>query len=165
MVTLIRHATAADAADDTLRPLTNAGRSAARRLADFLRPTQALKGHEIWHSSLVRAQETAQVIADHIGRKMVLKEVDGLAPEDPAGGVLRRLAGLRQDVIVVGHNPQLTTLAALMVRGDASLPAVAFDKCTAVCLENFGHGNAGDWTIQWCVAPELLWAADDGPWI
>lgn len=165
MVTLIRHATAADAADDALRPLTSAGRSAARRLADFLRPTEALKGREIWHSSFVRARETAQVIADQIGRELTLKEVDGLAPEDSAEEFLRRFAGLRKDVIVVGHNPHLTNLAALMVRGDASLPAVCFDKCTAVCLENFGQGNAGDWVIQWCVAPELLWVEDVGPWI
>jgi phosphohistidine phosphatase len=165
MVTLIRHATAADASDDTLRPLTSAGRAAVRRLADFLRPTGALKGTEIWHSSLVRARETAQVIAGHIGRKLTLKEVEGLAPEDSPGAFLHRLAGLRKDVIVVGHNPHLTTLAALMIRGDASLPAVGFDKCTAVCLENFGQGSAGDWSIHWCVAPQLLSAEDVGPWI
>jgi phosphohistidine phosphatase len=163
MVTLIRHGTAADAPDDALRPLTGAGRSAARRLADFLRPTGALKGAEVWHSSLVRARETAQVIAEHIGRKLTLKEVEGLAPEDPPGSFLRRLSALRKDVIVVGHNPHLTTLAALMVRGDASLPAVGFDKCAAVCLENFGQGRAGDWSVQWCVAPQLLLADDAGP--
>jgi len=165
MLTLIRHAEAADASDDRIRPLTPAGRSAARRLADFLRQSEALKGSEIWHSTLARARETAQVLADHLGHKVTLKQVEGLAPEDPPEIFARKLVGLKKDVVVVGHNPQLTTLAALLVRGDATMPAVVFDKCTALRLENFGQGNAGDWAIQWCIAPQLLAVEDVGPWI
>jgi len=156
MITLIRHAAAGDAPDDESRPLTASGRAAARRLAEFLKKNDALRGSEVWHSTLVRARETAEILAEHLGRKLTLKEVGGLAPDDPPGAFSRKLAGFRKDLIVVGHNPHLTTLASILIKGQSSMPAVVFDKCAAVALENYGQGNAGDWAVTWCISPELL---------
>jgi phosphohistidine phosphatase len=156
MITLIRHASAADAPDDAIRPLTVAGRASVRRLAEFLQRSDALRGSEVWHSSLARARETAEELAAHVDRPLNLKEVDGLAPDDPPGIISQKLAGLRKDLIVVGHNPHLTILASVLVKGDSSSPAVVFDKCCAVALENYGGGNAGEWAVTWCLPPELF---------
>jgi len=156
MITLIRHAAAVDAPDDESRALTPAGRSATRRLAEFLKQNDALRGSEIWHSTLVRARETAEILAEHVGRKLTLKEIEGLAPDDPPGPFSRKLSGFRKDLIVVGHNPHLTSLASILIKGHPSMPAVVFEKCTALALENYGQGNAGDWAVAWCISPELL---------
>ena len=49
--------------------------------------------------------------------KAKLSEVSGLKPGDDPEIMARRLGELRQPVIVVGHDPHLTSLATLLVTG------------------------------------------------
>ena len=62
-VFLIRHAKAEDASPDAARRLTTAGRSHARALGKFLGRSEAFAPAVLWHSTLVRARETAELVA------------------------------------------------------------------------------------------------------
>jgi phosphohistidine phosphatase len=79
---LIRHAHAVAADDDAERPLSKKGREQVKRLADFLRTSDAFRPEEIWHSPLLRSQQTARLLAKKLHLPVPLIEVAGLEPED-----------------------------------------------------------------------------------
>jgi phosphohistidine phosphatase len=108
---LVRHAEAAPGDPDELRPLTPAGREAARALGEQLaaaRPTAVVS------SPLLRARETAAAIASAAG---VEPSTDGrLAPGATADAV-RSLARDEETLVVVGHQPDLSEIV-LAVTGE-----------------------------------------------
>jgi phosphohistidine phosphatase len=108
---LIRHAEAAAGEPDELRPLTPAGRDAARRLGEQL----AANGIEaVVSSPLLRARETALAIAKACG---VDAEADErLAPGATAEDVRAAVVGRGESVAAVGHQPDCS-LAAIALTG------------------------------------------------
>jgi phosphohistidine phosphatase SixA len=99
-VIVVRHAEAASGEPDELRPLTDAGREAARALAQRLAPARPAA---VLSSPLLRARETAAEIARAAG---VAVEVDErLAPGATAEGVRAAAEGRGDPVVVVGHQP------------------------------------------------------------
>jgi phosphohistidine phosphatase len=156
MLYLIRHADAIDAEPDSARPLSAQGREEARRLAAFLRPGGALIPEEIWHSPLVRARETAAILASALGWTARAQVAAGLEPEDVPGQITRRIESAARPVVIVGHNPHLTHLATLLVTG-APAPAVFFfPKCAVLALAPGPDRRPGGWRVSWMVTPDLL---------
>lgn len=149
---LVRHAHAVDAIEDATRPLSDRGREQVRRLGKFLRQTNAFQPEEIWHSPLVRSHETATLLVRHLRVDVPLVLVPGLEPEDNPQVIARRLRSATGSVAVVGHEPHLSALASLLVRGRAAPPAFVMKKCAALTLEGTGRF----WMVRWHVSPELL---------
>ncbi|HEY3757578.1 MAG TPA: phosphohistidine phosphatase SixA [Opitutaceae bacterium] len=161
MIYLVRHAEAKEAERDEARELTSRGREMSVQLGRFLRLTRIAPTNEVWHSTLVRARQTAEMVAQGLG-VAVLKEVSGLAPDENPGAFARKLAHVTNDVMVVGHNPHLTMLGTLLVKGEhATLPAMEFSKCTALALNNLGRGEPGDWCVAWQLDPQMLKAMSE----
>lgn len=150
---LVRHAHAAEAANDAERPLSKRGREQLRDLARFLRETGAFAPEEIWHSPLVRASETAEILGDRLKLKADRIEVSelepGVAPELVAG----RLRGAAKSVALVGHEPQLSALASLLVTGRGDPAVFVLKKAAILALE---PATEGRWAVRWQLAPELL---------
>ena len=108
-VYLVRHAEAAPGKPDDLRPLTSAGRAAARDLGiqlaeDGARPDAVLS------SPLLRARETAEELARALGCEP--ESDDRLAPGATAASVSDAVAGRGDEVVVVGHQPDCGLIAA-----------------------------------------------------
>ena len=57
------------------------------------------------------------------------------------------------DVVVVGHLPFLSKLAALLVTNDERCAIAAFRYSCVLCVE---RGEAGGWKIVWMITPNLL---------
>lgn len=118
-VFLIRHA---DAVPETLelgdahRYLSLAGRQQARGIGDRLRWHDCTPTH-LWTSPLARALQTAELVARGVESSLVVETVPALAPEDSPRAVLTALHRLPDDAIVllVGHEPGLSALGALLV--------------------------------------------------
>ena len=95
---------------------TQAGAAAMRRLR--LSPTA------IWTSPLPRALQTAQIVASALALPAPL-EREELAIDAGAEGILAALAKVKvRSLMLVGHNPDLEILAALLIgarRADAVL--------------------------------------------
>jgi len=118
-VFLIRHA---DAIDETLelrdpmRHLTADGRVQASSLGDRLRWHDCTPTH-IWTSPLVRAVQTAELVAVGLAAKVVVEVLPMLAPGESERVVVSAVQALPADasVVIVGHEPGVSGLAALLL--------------------------------------------------
>lgn len=149
---LIRHAHALDGSDDAARPLSKRGREQIRVLARFLRGGGELCPEEIWHSPLVRACQTAELLARRLRVEVPLVRVDGLLPGDDPRRIARRLKSLSRTVALVGHEPHLSALASLLITGAAAPPVFVLKKSAIIALERV----AARWVVRWHLSPELL---------
>jgi phosphohistidine phosphatase len=113
---LVRHAEAARGEPDVLRPLSAAGRQAARALGAEL-ITEGVRPDAVLTSPLLRARETAAELGRALGCDPVPDE--RLAPGATAEGVRSAVAGRGAEVVVVGHQPDCGEIAAELSGGPA----------------------------------------------
>jgi phosphohistidine phosphatase len=149
---LIRHAHALDGDDDAARPLSSKGRAQVKRLATFLHAGGTFAPDEIWLSPLVRAQQTAALLAQRLKLDVPQHEVGDLAPGRNPRVIALRLAQTEGALALVGHDPHLSALASLLVAGTDEPPVFELKKCSVLALER----AAGRWVVRWHVSPELL---------
>ncbi len=109
---LWRHAEAEEGQPDMERALTAKGQKQARRMAEWL-DGQLPDGCRILVSPAVRTMQTAEPL----GRKF--KAAPELAPGATPQEILRAVnwPNSKEPVLVVGHQPSLGQLAALLVCG------------------------------------------------
>ena len=105
---LVRHAEAAPGEPDELRPLTAAGRRAARLLGERLAGPAPLDA--VVCSPLLRARETATAIARASGLDAA-EVAPGLAPGATSVSLLAAVAGHGERVAAVGHMPDVAHIA------------------------------------------------------
>jgi phosphohistidine phosphatase len=72
-----------------------------------------------------------------------------LLPDDDPAIVVAEFDSATESVLLVGHLPFLSRLAALLVNGDAERPVVDFFPATMVCCSRL----AAQWKISWRIAP------------
>jgi phosphohistidine phosphatase len=152
---LLRHAKAEDGVNDALRPLCLQGRKSVARLAEFLRSRELLDSVPVWHSRLVRSEETARLLTRAMGwSPRRLKVCDGLEPADSPLSFAPLMEKATKDLLVVGHEPHLGKLASLLLTGHASPVLFKLRKTSLLCLER--RVTAGHWQVQWHLGPELF---------
>jgi phosphohistidine phosphatase len=140
-LTLLRHGHALDASQDAARPLSDLGRAHAGRTGAALSVRQVAVG-QIWHSTKVRAQQTAQEVALHVPAPLL--ERQGLGPDDPVEIIALQLQGEQTDTLLVGHLPFLADLARRLGGDQVRLSQIAFPSCGVVELRRDGPGA---WTV------------------
>lgn len=160
---LMRHAHALADKDDARRSLSAEGREVTRNAAAFFRANGALAAvHAVWHSPLLRARETAELLVKELGLDVLLVETTGVLPEDDPAPLADRLERLDQTVLIVGHEPQLSALATLLVRGKVKPAAFDVRKGAVLALDKTGGHHKKSKRSRWCVcwhfSPELLTA-------
>jgi phosphohistidine phosphatase len=111
---IVRHAEAASGEPDELRPLTAEGRDAARALGQRL-ADEGLEPDAVLTSPLLRARETAQELARPAGLEPEPDE--RLAPGATAEAVRAAAEERGETVIVVGHQPDCSRIAAALGGG------------------------------------------------
>lgn len=111
---LVRHAEAASGEPDRERRLTPQGREQARGVGERLAEVEP-RPATVLHSPLVRARETAELIATPLGIEP--EPHDRLAPGATAAGVRAAVAGRGEAVVVVGHLPDCAEIAAELTGG------------------------------------------------
>ena len=134
---LVRHAAAIDETlelRDPHRHLTAQGRTQARELGDRLRWHDCEPTH-IWTSPLVRAVQTAELVAAGLGATCPVDVVPGLAPGESLRAVTSALEALPAGakVVLFGHEPGMSALAAMLL-GRPDFPALG--KAEAVRIED-----------------------------
>jgi phosphohistidine phosphatase len=149
---LVQHGEAVPESEDPRRPLTEAGRRDAERVARLVVGRTGVRVGRIVHSGKLRAAQTAQVWASLLPGVPV-EERDGLAPQDDPRVWADRVRAAEEDLLVVGHLPHLRRLASLLLCGSAEGEAVAFAMGGIVGLER--DDRTGRWTLRWAVPPEL----------
>jgi phosphohistidine phosphatase len=112
---LVRHAEAAPGEPDDLRPLTPAGRDAARALAERLAAGGA-RPSAVLSSPLLRARETATELSLVLG--CAVEPDERLAPGATAETLRAATADRGDEIVVVGHQPDCGRIAAELSGGD-----------------------------------------------
>jgi len=112
---IVRHAEAASGDPDELRPLTPEGRDAARALGRRL-ADEGLEPDAVLTSPLLRARETAQELARPAG--LEAEPDERLAPGATPEAVRAAAEERGETVIVVGHQPDCSRIAAALVGGE-----------------------------------------------
>jgi phosphohistidine phosphatase len=149
---VVRHAIAVERGEDSLdhaRPLTDEGRTKFSKSARGL----ARLGCDLdlaLHSPWVRARQTAELLVERVGGKMV--ETEGLA-RAPDAALLAEAKG--DAVAFVGHEPWMGELVSLLVLGrTTSGRAFAFKKGGVAHL--VGEPSPGGCTLVGLYTPKAL---------
>lgn len=149
---LIQHGEATSEQVDPLRPLTEKGREEVHEVASFLKNAGVRPGL-IYHSEKLRAKQTAEIIAAVAGLNELIKGRKGLLPQDDLNDIAQEISQSTKDLMIVGHLPFLSKLAAFLLIGKEEGNLIAFQQGGVVCLEK-GEGQL--WRVAWMVVPEIL---------
>ena len=150
---LVRHGKAEQTATggDSARPLSDKGRDEVSRMASFL--GRSFRVPLIMHSGLLRAAQTALILADTLNPGHIVEEsAIPVGPMDDVQDFAEGLTKVSDDILVVGHMPFMACLAAYLVTGDTEVNVCDFETAAVACLE----GDGEDWTLQWLAGPKLL---------
>lgn len=160
-VYIIRHAWADERdekkyPDDALRPLTAEGRQRFARMVELLVP-RGLKPRMIATSPMLRCRQTAEVLAEALGKKAKVVDCEELLP----GGDPKRLlvwteehaAGL-EEVAWVGHAPDVGYLAALIIGQQDGW--MNFKKGAIAAIRSPGAPELGRGELQWFATAKIL---------
>ncbi|MCC6931094.1 MAG: phosphohistidine phosphatase SixA [Gemmatimonadaceae bacterium] len=150
-----RDAFARSGASDDERPLTALGKRRMRRNAAGLRRV-APHLDVLATSPLVRAQQTARLVAEAYG-KSAIETVEALRPEAAPRALFAWLARQPSDAIVavVGHEPHVGRLMSWSLAGvDDS--AVVFKKGGVALVEFAIKPAARKGRLHWLLTPAQL---------
>ena len=155
---LVRHAIAArrgpEWPDDDVRPLT------AQGVARFSEAVVGLRRigvavDEIFTSPLVRAVQTADLLAAGLRDRPPVTVLDALSPGREVETIQARLEGAvkRRRVALVGHEPGLGELAAAFIGSGRPLTFKKGGVCR-ISVNRLAPGGFG--TLSWFVTPKML---------
>jgi len=159
-VLVIRHGPAGDPEawkrerrDDRLRPLSPDGKKDMRQAAFGLATLQP-HVHIVATSPLVRAVQTAEIIASEYDREIVT--VDALAPDADPARTLEWIGTQRADwtVALVGHEPHLSALVSYVLAGKGT--AFVELKKGGACLLEVASFSPGSSTLKWLLTRREL---------
>lgn len=153
----LRHASAGDSTlnptRDDVRPLDKLGIEQSHNVGLAL-AAMRIGFDAILCSPLLRAQQTAKIVAEEIGHKQKMVTEPALEP----GGsfeqfldILDRHAG-RHSILVVGHNPSMTEFLNKLLMGENALDAIEVKKASLAKVEKDGNGAM----LKWCLPPKVL---------
>ena len=154
----LRHGIAADegphGTGDAGRPLTKDGIAKMKAAARGLRKL-GLHLDVLLSSPLVRAHETAKLVAHELGPELQL--ADALAPGCEAGRIFELLGEHRaaERVMFVGHEPDFSTIVGALTGGSrVELKKGGLARVDIEVLE------PGAGTLVWLLPPRVMRAAD-----
>ncbi|HYY25020.1 MAG TPA: phosphohistidine phosphatase SixA [Candidatus Udaeobacter sp.] len=147
---LVRHGEAVSETQDPARPLTEAGRQTVEQVARSA-SAKAIQVAAVFHSGILRAKQTADILATHLHPTAGVRTMSGLLPEDDPAIARSELEAAQQSILLVGHLPHMNRLAALLASGDPDRELVNFAPAMMIC---FSHEKS-QWTIAWVLAPQL----------
>jgi phosphohistidine phosphatase len=155
---LIRHGLAEERGeawpDDSKRPLSEEGMSRLRKEARGL-VRLGVTFDVVLTSPLVRARQTADIVAGAFTNRPTIVVIESLAPDGSSQAVLSDLEkqARRTRIALVGHEPGIGDLAARLAGWRRAL---TFKK-GAICridVQSLPPGGPG--TLRWFITPKIL---------
>lgn len=160
---LVRHAVAEkrDATrwpDDSTRPLT------AKGAKQFVRAARGLRAlvprvELVLSSPYRRAWQTAEILQQAAGWPAA-EPCDALAGVAPATAALKLLERAHsRSIALIGHDPQLPALVALLLAGPDAALQVKLEKGGVIFLDCLGNPAPGQARLRWILTADILSAA------
>ncbi|HEY6419221.1 MAG TPA: phosphohistidine phosphatase SixA [Candidatus Binataceae bacterium] len=154
---VLRHATAEEAGDDGARKLTARSSEKMRDAADGMRAL-GLKFEVILTSPLVRAAETAEIVAAAYANTPAPQVLPALATGVAAAEVVTALKPFARysDVMIVGHEPQLSELGSMLLSGSAEVVHIRLKQGSCIALELPARFDRGGAELRWMMTARQL---------
>ena len=160
---LLRHGIAVAKDDpafesDSERPLTKKGIKKFRKAARAIERL-AVSFDAILSSPLVRARQTADIVAEILGQESAVDQIPALAPGSSPDQLLSELSRLegKDDLMLVGHEPFLGKLAGFLLTrkndSDVRIPLRKGGICR-IEIDAVPPTQAG--TMHWLLTPKQL---------
>jgi phosphohistidine phosphatase len=154
---LMRHGEAEGGRPDAARRLTAEGAAAVGRVAARA-AAGGVRLDRVYHSGLVRARQTAEILAAPLDAAERVAERAGLTPSDPVAPLARWLLdpAMLDDpgsMVLVSHLPLLDALAGRLVAGREGVPAVAF--VAGLLVKLLPRPARDGYCILWALPPAL----------
>ena len=161
---LIQHAESVPEKVRPTRPLSGEGRTAMEKVG-ALAARLKIKPDMIFHSSKLRARQTAEILGRHLGLLDKLREREGLAPSDPVAPVaewLKEEAGKgARGLAIVGHLPFLDRLASILIVGNESFGVASFQNGAIVKL--VPSPDSARYVVQLVITKDIAEQAQTSP--
>ncbi len=157
---LVRHAVAEPRdserwPDDSLRPLTPDGVERFRAVARGLRRI-GVEVDAVLASPYERAWATAEILHEEAAWPAP-DECPALEPQQLLSTVVDAMrARVGSTLALVGHQPQLSELAALLLTGGERSMRLELKKGGVLCLRFADDSRSGTAALQWSVSPKFL---------
>ena len=158
---ILRHGDAVESSDpkfkDVERPLTTKGIQRTKQLAEALEQMQ-VSFDAILSSPLVRARETAEIIARELKFTGKVDVTEYLTPFGSMENLVRQLTMLRptpRNVLLAGHEPYLSGFISLLCIGG---PGMGLEmKKGALCRLDVPAPSCGKCaTLEWLLPPRVV---------
>jgi phosphohistidine phosphatase len=159
---ILRHGVAAERGSseypsDSQRPLTPDGIKKLRRIVRAMQSLE-LSFDLILTSPYVRARQTAEIVAEGLGLQRALELSPLLEPGGDLETLIADLASRKRSVeriLVVGHEPMLSSLISLLVSGEDDLEITL--KKGGLCklaIRAISPGRCA--VLEWLLTPRQL---------
>lgn len=160
MLYIMRHGLAEDTATgggDGERKLTAEGREKIRKAAAGMR-TLKVELDAIATSPLVRATETAAIVAAEFGGSPAPQPMPALAAGSAPAEVLTALKHLEpcESLMIVGHEPALSRVASLLISGSAEAAGIRLKQGGVIALELPDRIERGAAQLRWMMTQRQL---------
>ncbi len=156
---ILRHGIAVDRGTsgykkDADRPLTEDGEEKMHQIAEAMLAME-LRFDLILSSPLVRAEQTAQIVAGELDQEVTFTEF--LAPNANALELIREINDEKpQRVLLVGHEPDLSRLISLLITGSSDAASIELKKggLCKLTTDTLSFGQCA--TLNWLLTPKHL---------
>jgi phosphohistidine phosphatase len=152
----VRHGAAVDQqqsrGSDFDRPLTEKGRQKMELVGERLQDL-AIEADTIVSSPLVRARQTAEILAEALDLEEALVEDDRLGGDfdsDRLAEILSERAGARA-LVLVGHEPRMSAVIGKLIGG----ARIDFKKGAIACVD-VTDTSPPRGVLVWMAAPKIL---------
>ena len=155
---VVRHAIAEERGDqypdDSLRPLSGKGIERFQKVARGLRALD-VSIDRILSSPLVRARQTADILAHAVDGRPTIVEVRALLPDGSYEEVCAALESCRglSSIALVGHEPSIGKMAGRLVGLRAP---IEFRKGAVLRVDVETLPPAGPGSMRWFAGPKIL---------
>ncbi|MBS0287899.1 MAG: phosphohistidine phosphatase SixA [Proteobacteria bacterium] len=148
---LVRHGEAYSNEERFERPLNPRGQNEVLQIANFLKNDHCMVD-KIYHSEKLRAIETAEIIANTLDLTNKLQMLPSLDPDEDVYKLIGDIHEFTQNILMVGHLPNLALLASFMINGNITTPSLSFLTATTACFEL----DNSAWKLKWSIDPQSL---------
>jgi phosphohistidine phosphatase len=139
---------------DSDRPLTDKGRSKLRGVVRGMKAL-GLSFDLVLTSPYLRALQTAEIVADALGVSNKVERTEHLTPDGNPRALITLIASrgaARARVLVVGHEPYLSQLIAVLVSGDErTLITMKKAGLCKLAIETLRYGRCA--SLEWLLTP------------
>ena len=145
----MQHGDAVDESIDPERPLSQQGIDDIQHLAWKMQSMGIQLAH-IFHSGKLRAEQTAEIIAQEVAPAVQPLQTAGLKPNDDPSVIAEDIGKMADDILITSHMPLVSRLCSWLLAGNTDIE-FASEPGTLLCLEK--HEN--QWRLASMVRPDF----------